>query len=244
MTADAKPHLTEHHQDDDLAQYRETCGLAVVGLILGLLSIAALVDPLAWLLPVAGLVVSWLALRKVTQAAPVLAGRKAALLGLIFSILFGAAGVADYVTYRNLVRRQGQRFAKEWFDLLAARRPQEAYQLAMSPADRHPLDEQLWQFYRDAPRNHRELLNFVEQRLVRTLIALGPNALVSYYGTDGQTSGGERDTVYQRFAVTFDDAGQRKTFFVGLTLYRHHLEDGQTVWQVADTQTDFDENDS
>jgi hypothetical protein len=239
MTTDIKPQLTEHHQDDDIAQYRDLCVSAVVGLILGVLSAAALVDPLMWFVPLAGIAVCGLALRKIARADSVLVGRKRALAGLVLSVIFGTAAVAEYTTYRALVRREGQQFAKEWFDLLAARQPQKAYQFTMPPGDRHPTDDTLWGFYRDGPRWHRQLLTYVEQPLVRTLVALGPNALVRYYATDGQTSDGERDILTQAFAVTLDDAGQRKTFFVGLTLHRHHLDDGQAAWKIFDMHTTF-----
>ena len=132
MTTTAKPGLTEHHQDDDIAQYRQLCVLAVVGLILGLLSAAALIDPLTWVVPGAGILVSWLALRRIARAEAGLAGRKAALAGLLLSVLFGAAGAANAITYRALVRQQGRRFAEEWFELLLARQPQKAYQLTIA----------------------------------------------------------------------------------------------------------------
>jgi len=239
MSSHTKPQLTEHHQHDDIAEYRAMSVSAVAGLVLGLLSAAALVDPLAWLVPLAGVLLCALALRKIALAAPALIGRKAALAGLVLSVLFGTAAVAERVTYRSLVRNEGQRFARLWFELLAERDPKKAFQLTLAPRERHPLDEGLSRFYREGPRWHRMLLDYVERPVVRTLLALGPNAVVRYYETDGQETEGDRDKLYQVFAVTFDDAGRKTTFFVGLALHRVKLEDGPAVWQIFDTHTDF-----
>jgi len=239
MSDHVKTQLTEHHQDDDIAEYRAMSVSAVAGLILGLLSAVALVDPLAWLIPLGGVLLCVLALQRIARAAPALIGRKAALAGLVLSVLFGTAAVADRMTYRALMRSEGQRFARLWFDLLAQRDPKKAFQLTLAPRERHPLDEGLTQFYREGPRWHRMLLDYVERPVVRTLLALGKNAVVRYYGTGGQETEGQRDKLYQVFAVTFDDAGRKTTFCVGLTLHRIELENGQAVWQVYDTHTDF-----
>jgi len=238
MSTYTKPHLTDH-QDDEIAEYRALSVSAVVGLILGLLSVLALVDPLVWLLPLAGVLVSALAMGKIARAAPALTGRKAALAGLVLSVLFGSAAVTDWVTYRALARSEARQFALLWFELLAQREPKKAFQLTLPPRERHPLDEGLTQFYREGPRWHRLLLDYVERPVVRTLLALGPRAVVRYYETGGQESGGDRDKLYQVFAVTFDDGGEKKTFFVGLTLHRIDLESGRAAWQIFDTHTGF-----
>lgn len=240
MTAEPKPHLTDH-QDDEIAEYRALSGSAVGGLGLGLLSATALVHPLMWLVPLAGVGLSTLALRRIAEADPALVGRKAALAGLVLSVLFGVAGMADWAAYQALARREGRQFAEHWFELLARQDPQKAFQLTLSPRYRQPLDEGLAAFYREGPRWHRELLDYVERPLVRTLLALGDRAVVRYWGTDGQQSDGERDVLSQIFAVTFDDPdeGRKKTFFVALTLHRVKTDDGRAFWRVYDTATDF-----
>jgi len=239
MTAENRPQLTEHHQNDDIAGYRELCVTAVVGLVLGVLSATALVDPLMWFVPVVAAVVSAVALRRIARSESVLVGRKRAMAGLMLAVLFGVAAVTDYTVYRHLVRQQGQRFAEEWFALLMAGEPQKAYQYLMPPDERHPPDGDLWKFYRESDHYHRQLLAFAKRPEVRTLVALGSNALVRYYETDGQMSSGERDELFQAYAVTYDDAGKRKTFFIGLTLTRHHLDDGRAAWQIIDVHKDF-----
>jgi hypothetical protein len=238
MSAPSKLPLNDR-QDDDLAQYRALSVPAVAGLILGLLSVVALVDPLAWLVPLTGVVVSAVALRKIARAAPALTGRRAALAGLVLSVLFGTAAVADWTAYRALTRHEARQFALLWFELLAEREPKKAFQLTLSPRERHPADEGLTEFYREGPHWHRMLLDYVDRPLVRTLLALGPRAVVRYYETRWQQSEGDREKLYQVFAVTFDDGGQKKTFFVGLTLHRIKLESGPAVWQIADSDTGF-----
>ena len=80
----------------DVARYRPFCGLAIVGLLVGLLSALAILDPLLWFLPVLGVVLSAVALRRVAAADPPLVGRTAAVAGLGLSVAFAVAGPTDF----------------------------------------------------------------------------------------------------------------------------------------------------
>ena len=101
----SRPHLTDR-QDTRIAEYRAVSSSAVAGLILGLLSPAAAIDPVLWAVPIAGIIFSSLSLRRIAQNAPALIGRKAAIVGLILSIFFGSAAVTDWCAYRAMLRRQ------------------------------------------------------------------------------------------------------------------------------------------
>jgi hypothetical protein len=214
-----------------IAQYRALSGLAVAALVLGLLSPVAIVDPLLWTVPFLGVVVGGLALLRIALRAPALTGRTAALIGLLLSVLFSAAGPAERVAYRWALRREARQFALQWFDFLAENRPQNAHQLILDPRYRQPLDEHLDAYYVQNPTLRADLETYVAQPPVSTLLALGRKAEVRYCATVEQRwdSGGN---VAQLFSVTGDDAGEPKTFFVLLSMDRIALDSGRANWQI------------
>ena len=95
-------HITDP-QDAQLAEYRAVAGQAVLGLIFGLLSPVALIDPMLWVVPLLGVFFSVWALRRINKYAPAMIGRKAALVALALSLLFAAAAPADWLIYRKMV---------------------------------------------------------------------------------------------------------------------------------------------
>ena len=241
MSANLKPRLSDD-QDAEIARYRAVSGLGVAGLFFGLLSPVAMIAPLLWIVPLWGIFLCGLALWQISQNAPALTGRKAALLGLIFSLLFGAAAPTSWLSYRWVIRREARRFAGQWFEFLRDDQPHKAYQLTLHPKSRQPLDDKtLKGFYRQGSRGREELDNYASQRLIRTLRALGKKAQVRYYQTDDQGHAGERDVVYQTYAVTYEDrqAGKKKTFFVSLKMDRLKVNTGQAEWQLSGAEGGF-----
>jgi hypothetical protein len=224
-------HITDA-QDTELAVYRALPGQAVLGLIFGLLSPVALIDPMLWAIPPLGVVFSGWALRRIKNNAPAMTGRKMALAGLTLSLLLAAAAPTDWLVYRRMVCNEAEQFAALWFRYVTQDEPQKAYQLTMAPQNRQPLDGPLWAFYRNAPRVRQELENYVKQPLVRTLLALGPKARVRFYETAGQARDNDNDRVDLLYAVTYDDAGETKSFFVLVRLERRKLTSGNAGWRI------------
>jgi hypothetical protein len=239
MSPTAPPRLAED-QDAEVAEYRTLSGAAVGGLILGLLSPAALVDSVAWCIPIAGILVSIYALWRIRRNDAALTGRKAAQWGLWLSLCFAAAAPADQLYYRYRIRQEARQFAAMWFDLLAAGRPERAFQLTLDVKNRQPLDDRLWEYYRNAPVVRATLDHYVaaakegeKPQPVRTLLALGKSAKAQYLDAPAQFQDVGMDVVYLRYAVTFDDAGAKKTFFLIVQLMRHKTEDGRAFWKIS-----------
>jgi hypothetical protein len=238
MSPAAPPRLSEDH-DADVAAYRRISGAAVAGLILGLLSPAALVDTIVWCIPVLGIAVSMYALVQIRRNAGELSGRKAALWGLWLSLCFAAAAPADLLYYRYRICREADQFTMLWFDLLAEGRPERAYQLTTIPKDRQPLDDRLWDYYNNNPLPRASLDRFVapakagdKPAVVRTLLALGKSAKVQYLGAPALANDQGVDIVFLRYAVTFEEAGAKKTFFLIVQLMRLTTEDGRAFWRI------------
>ena len=163
----------------------------------------------------------FVALRRIKKQSPALSGRGFAGVGLVLSLLFVVAAPTQWLAYRWQVRAEARKFSEIYFQDLAKREPEKAFQLALPPQQRQSLKdaEQLWGFYRNNQKMRQGLENFVKAPVVRTLLALGPQASIRFYETiDQEGDEGNRDIVKQRYAVTYEEEGEKKTFFVDVQI--------------------------
>ncbi|MFV2067384.1 MAG: hypothetical protein ACC645_10420, partial [Pirellulales bacterium] len=206
--------------DADLVEHPRLSGMAVLGLLLGLASSLALISRLFWIVPAAGVVVSGLALRTIRIGDPPRVGRTAAWIGVVLCLLFGAAAPTADVAHRWMLRREAQQWSLRWFELLAHDGPQKAVQLTFTYVSRQPLDDSLWQYYRLIPAARGRLQQFVDDPLVRRLLALGTKAHVRYWCTErevrlrGTLLAPKAEKVTQVYAVTYGEGDTKTTFFV------------------------------
>jgi len=222
-------------RDAEVTEYRAVSGLAVAGLVVGIAAPLAMVHPLLWIVPAAGIVLSAAALRRISRDALALVGRKAAFAGLVLSVLLAAIAPADWFTYRRLIDREAEQFALQWFDFLRQGEMLKSYQLQDPPSGRRPLDDRLWENYQAGSQERVSVQGYVERAEVRSLLALGPKALVRYYDTEGQSRVDGRDQVEQVFAVTSGEAGRKTSYFVRLDMRRYaDSRTGRAYWQVVD----------
>jgi hypothetical protein len=168
-----------------------------------------------------------------------MAGGKLALWGLLLSLLFLTAAPADWLSYRWMVAKEARQFAAQWFKYVTQDEPQKAFQLTTAPQSRQPLDDHLWAFYRNNPRQRQELDNYVKSSTVRALLALGARAQVRFYQTAAQARNGDNDEVNQVFAVTYEERGERTSFFVVARMVRSRLGNGAADWRLVGADGGF-----
>jgi hypothetical protein len=247
-----QPRVTEQ-TDEQVAEYRPVSGWAVAGLVIGLLSPLALADPLLWAVPIIAGIVCFRAFVHLKQKAPAMIGRKAALAGLWLAVFSLSAAYGDWMYLRWRMRDEARQSVLFWFDLLAKDRPELAFQLTLTPGQRHPLDDRIWDFYVDADNEKVKwftaLKNYVapgkdeeSPSLVRTLLALGHSAEVRYLGTLDQRYVEPLYVVDQLYAVTFAESGAKKTFFVNVRSVRHSASGQRAVWRIVYAYGGVDEH--
>ena len=228
-----EPRLT-NHQDAEVVEYQAVSGLAVAGLVVGLGGAVAFIHPSLCIVPLAGVLLGVLALRRIARDAPALIGRKAAVAGLVLSLFCAAAAPSQWSAYRGFMRAEARQAAEAWFNFLRGDEPHKAHQLTRHPRYRLPMDDSLWATYEEGSEAREELENYVSRPEVRALLALGDKARVRYYDTEGQGRVEGRDTVYQVYAVSYNESGKEKTFFIGLSLERYRLPStGRAYWRVV-----------
>jgi hypothetical protein len=228
--------------DDALAEYQPLSGMAVISTILGGLSPLVLIDPLAVLLPIAGIALGLAALLRIARNAPALTGRRLAMAGVGLSLLFLVAAPAEWLTYRWQIRREALQLGNAWFAMLRDDQPQMALQLTLDPRERHPLGAALAKRYRETPELRDALAAYVQKPVVRALLALGRRADVHFDSIADESRLSDRDAIDLVYAVSYDEGGQKKAFCVVLHLTRLRLRtaqskggwlSGRAVWQVT-----------
>ncbi|MEN6449552.1 MAG: hypothetical protein ABFC96_03590 [Thermoguttaceae bacterium] len=230
-------------QDDELSVYRSVSGQAVVALIFGLLAPAAFLGRALWAVPAIGVLISLGALRRIRRNEPAMVGRRLALVGLAFALLFGIAAPTNWLVHRIRVRGEATRLAAQWRRYISDDEPEKAFQLTLPTARRQPLDDNLKAVYRNDQRMRQELDaylgggRFGETSVVRTLLDVGPKAQVTFDETASQTQSAREDTVEQIFTVTYEEGGERKSLHVSLLMIRTNFPDGTAEWRIARTAT-------
>lgn len=213
-------HMTES-QDQELAQYRTLSGQAVVGLLFGLASPLALVDPLLWAIPVVGIFLNLWALRIIKREPTVLAGRKRALCGLFLSLAMVGAVPASIYASRVLIQQQAQQVANEWFARLRDGKLENAKALMPRPSSKKSIRE-------DTIGN---------DPLIKELLALGPRGHARFVRSTGQIQSGKKIEVALVYCVTYDEAEGVGKFFVTMLL-RRELRQGEYGWTIVKAKRD------
>lgn len=217
----------------DREAYAALSGMAVTALVLGLLSVTALIDPLALLVPLCGVVVGAWSLVRLARREGELTGRKAALAGLLLSILLGSVAAGQWVTHRRLLQAEARKVGAAWFERMAKGQPQLAHQLTLNPDSRQSSGEDSWAPYRENRGLHDELEKQLADKLFRVLLALGEKATVRFYATEVIDRTTRDEVVVMLFVVTFDGDAGKKSFLVRVAVKRTPTEmEGRVPWKI------------
>ncbi len=214
-------------------EYRSVEPWAVGGLILGLASPVAMLGGLVSLVAPLGIGVNLVAVARVKSDAS-RTGRAAALAGLALAVVFTVAPAMRWMTDSLLLENQPRAMADAWFDFLRQDQPQLAYRLTFNPDYRPPADDGLWLYYRTDDDARDQLRAFVNDPLVRCLLALGPRAQVRFYKTASVAAEGSLAGVQYLYTVTYSDKdGKKKTFFANLVIERQPTKNPElNPWRV------------
>jgi hypothetical protein len=220
--------------DEEVVRYRALSSLAVAGLLAGLLSPLAMFAVALWLVPLAAVLLSAFALRRIATRWPALIGRPAALAGLMLGAAFLVAAPVDNVVYRYYLRQQARQFAEIWIDAVRHGQVYKAHQLMIDPNHRVTLENNLADFYRKNETQRHRLKLFVDEPTMRTLFALGPDARIRFYETAAEVHRDVFDMIQQIYAVTYPDVQQQpRSFFITLLMQRSvDANSGRADWTL------------
>jgi len=123
---------------DEDSNYRTPSLLAIVSLVLGITSPVALFAPLLLVIPIAGLLLALMAVRRISSSDGLLIGRTAACIGLALSVASIAAVMTRSRMTEQLLSRQARVTANEWFALLQSGEVEQAFELTSASRQQPP----------------------------------------------------------------------------------------------------------
>ncbi|MDR3111333.1 MAG: hypothetical protein LBU65_16815 [Planctomycetaceae bacterium] len=230
---------------DIAGEYRQVSIIAIIAFIFGLLSF--LISLTVWLVPlgVVGIIISLIAIFRIRNSDGLLAGSWFAQLGLCFCVITTVAMSVYMPYYQYRVRCEADLFFRSWFDTVCGENLPVALNYTSPFWNRKPDPHDTIDWWTKLPENkglHNAMQNFVKNKLVRTLMALGDNAAISYYATERVYTAPDSDTVTIVYAVTFkpEDSQSPETFFVRMTGKRTiNSADHKTVgWNLESIPND------
>lgn len=220
--------------EDIIESYRAVSSLAVAGLILGLCSVVALIHPVLWLVPLVGIAIDCMALRQIAMASPPLLGRKAVLIGMTLSLIFGIAAPIQYGAHRRALRAEAIELAEEFFTVLRENRPDYALRLTRQPTTKTARTKPPMAMPSMGEDALASVRKFTQEQPAELLLKVGKRAHVRLYQHGevwrDESTEGVRDT----YVVTVDEETQPVSFFVKLGCTRSQdLATGEWQWQIS-----------
>lgn len=233
----SKPAFSDQRRFSDIStdaveDYRTVSRTAVFALVLGLLSPLALVHPLSWAIPWAGMLVAWQALHRIAQPNSMISGRTIALIGLFLTVLFGAWAPARHLTERKLLTGQAQQFAETWLDLVRDGSLQEAHRWMLPPYQREPgLPTQ--QFYEQNVHLQEDLeTEFTSEPA--NLIAAQPGSTVRFLGVESIEGDARDQRIVLQYVLRRDNGqGSDQANVHFFARVRRVEVDGRPHWQLS-----------
>lgn len=219
-------------RSDVVDDYRSVSVLAVAGLLLGLASISAWLHPLLWLVPLAAVVVSLLAFRKLALDAPNLIGWKPAAVGLALGLLCGAGAATRWALHQYLVEAEAAKVGVAWIDLVRDGRDRQVHQLSLLPIARLTAPD-IEAAYGELPDLEKEFQEFDSIAVIQRIHETPQDAQIRLYRVTDHHRVKQRDRLGTQFEVSYDKDGRRQGILVELIM--HRLVDGKTgevTWQI------------
>ncbi len=203
----------EDPADDAEREYRSLSIPALLALACGLLTPLVFLSLWFLFLGILGILLSLVAILAVRRSEGMSTGGWMAQLGLSVSILSLVGVGVFWPYYQYTVRCEADRFFRTWFAALEKGDIPVAFSLQSPFWERRPdpkAAETWWNTLPDEKYRHRAVHEYVENKLIRTLIDLGDKADVSYYKTDAVRTIDGKDTVAIIYAVTCPVEGKDK----------------------------------
>ncbi len=194
--------------EPEFVEYRSLSGWAVAALVLGLLSPAAIIAPILWLIPAMGIVAALVAMRSIKAAQGQKSGWYLALLGLLLAFFFGTAGPARAITRNLWLETRAERLARVFLGLLQQNKPLEAHELTKTASHRKPLGPNALELIEQNPDMKREYDRFLNGQLVKTLLEQGETVEIELSSASLLGSSERQDVLTVPYRIESKDPGK------------------------------------
>lgn len=232
----SQPTKSRFHEpvETEVIRYQAVEPMAVISLIFGLLSIVAVFDIVGCFFVAPTIIFGLLSLTRIKHRSEAFIGRKAALFGIVFALLFCSTGVARRVTAEYLIRQQASTIGREFLELIANDQPELAFQWTLTPNQRCHSNKEIWAFYNADAQMAERLRKFTSKEGVRALLAIGHDAKIYPVGRPIYTFTTGSESINHVYAIDFKSEGKAKTFFFAVLLRRTLTDKSVHTWRVVD----------
>ena len=220
--------------------YSRLCVPALLAAFFGLGAFLVYFSPWFFFLGVLAVLLGLVALWTIRNSEGTLFGVPLAYFGVCCGIVALVSVSVFWHVYQNGIRRESDQFFRLWFAAVqhgVEGIPQaKELQAIYAHRSRSANAEEWWKKQYEEKYAHRAVHKYVEDKLVRTLMALGDKAKVSYYKTISVDSARDSDAVLSVYAVTFPaESGGTETFFVkigGKRIYPSDPDFKAAGWRI------------
>jgi hypothetical protein len=222
------------YQDLELAdaEYRSLSVLAIAALVIGLLSPLAFAHPLWWGLPIAGIGLAIGAIFRIDRSDGALGGRKAAIIGLVLSLICGLGAISKAASRRVWLEHRANQVADRFLELLRDGKTYEAHQLWTRPQYRFPAGSDFEKLYADSPGAEKDYKDFVKREIISDLLALGNRAQVERLQTRVTVSKPDLDYLIVNYHISGPTRSGNIDKEIGLVIERVVEDDATDRWRV------------
>jgi hypothetical protein len=221
--------LSPDKSADELPEYRPLSIAAVLCLILAILSYAALVHYLFWIVPLLTVFVALLTIRHLNRGDTEAGGKKLAIFALILAAIPLAWAPAEAIVWRVVVVKQAREFADAWLQLVQDGEKKRAYYWMLSRNSRPRSQSSFLRYYRDEAYRDRMEEYFASQPIKQLL---GNDKAQVKWVKNGKVVGSLRKCqMLLRYHADFGD-GEHRDLDVFVT--REYLVQGHEVhWEIG-----------
>ena len=227
-----EPSILEARADEPsptVEEYRPVNPLAVVALLTGLASAAALIHPLLAVVPLAAIVLATLALRAIAASSRQVTGRSLAVTGLCLATLFLGWGVAANLHHQATIRRQAREFADDWLQILASGDLHRAHQLHIAKEYRLDPQSQMNTVYETNQEAGSSFTSFYYNPALERFRAAGPSVRYHFVEFALQSHDSLADEVVLKYEL--ETPQEPVPFWISVRrTYKNHLRGAD--WEI------------
>ncbi len=222
---------TVFHGDDyeQASDYRSLSVLAILSLVAGCIAPVAYIAPFLLVFPLVGIALALLALRQIAVSDGLLAGRWAAIIGLVLSIASVVLPFSHYLALRTMRMNEAQAFGRRWVELVTAGKMEEAFQLTIDSTRPNAPPEP------GAPPTPAPYQLFIDLPIIKELKSAGAGANIEVRETlEYKPENYRVMTIRQLYRVTAAAGAPSQPIDVVLTIVRGVLpRDNMSRWMIS-----------
>lgn len=217
--------------------YQSMSVTAIIAFIFALLGQSVYINFAFVFLPIIGIVFALISAYTIRKSEGTVFGLAFAKFSLFLCIVPIVAAGIIWPYYNYTLIRQADRFAKMWFNAVLENDIPKVvdFRVPYWERPRHETSDAWWKARYDDQTAHQEIHHILEQPLMRTLIALGDKAEVSYVRTLSMQRDDYRQYLTLLYAVTYPkDDGSMESFYLAINLEQSYNEKTKALgWSIS-----------